>query len=130
MLKKIVLFDGECGFCHRGVQFIIKRDPRKIFQFASLESEIGKHLCAHYQVPSGLESLILIENGRYYAKSAAVLRICRKLSGPWKVFYLFWILPTFLRDVLYDMVAKNRHLFGKKDACPLPGKEDLERFLS
>lgn len=128
-LKAIVLFDGECGFCHRGVQFIIKRDSRKLFQFASLESEAGKGLCRDYRVPADMDSLILIENGRYYAKSSAVLRICRKLDGFWKVFYLFIMLPSFLRDLIYDGVAKYRYLLGGKAVCQLPSPEEAERFL-
>lgn len=129
MLKSIVLFDGECSFCHRGVQFIIKRDPRKHFQFAPLKSEIGRELCSLYQVPEGLNSLILIQHGRYYKKSTAVLRICRGLKGMWKIFYVLAMIPPSFRDFVYDWVAKHRFLFGKNVACQLPKKEDVERFL-
>lgn len=129
MLKSIILFDGECNFCSRSVHFIMKRDSQKKFQFASLQSEVGKLLCNQYQVPKDLNSMILIDNQRYYAKSSAVLRISLGLEGFWKVFSILMIFPPILRDTVYDFIAKHRYIFGKKKSCKIPNKEDMERFL-
>ena len=107
-MKRILLFDGECNFCDQSVQFIIKRDKKALYSFASLQSEVGQQLIKTYHVPVHLDSLILIENDSYYVMSAAALRICRHLSGGWKLVSLFWLIPRPLRDVLYKIIAKNR----------------------
>lgn len=127
---KIVLFDGTCNFCDKGVQFIIKRDPKGLIQFASLQSNIGKSLLNKYHAPRNLDSLVLIENSHIYFKSTAVLRICKNLQGVWKIFYSLLIIPKPLRDFFYDCIAKNRHeLFGTKDHCILPTADIRKRFL-
>lgn len=73
--------------------------------------------------------MILIDNQRYYAKSSAVLRISLGLEGFWKVFSILMIFPPILRDTVYDFIAKHRYIFGKKQSCKIPNKEDMERFL-
>lgn len=131
-MKKIVLFDGECNFCDASVQFIIKRDPQGIFSFASLQSDVGQQLVKEYHVPDEIDSIILInpEHHKFYIKSTAALRICKSLSGLWKIFYLFKIIPSSIRDKVYDIVARNRiKWFGKKDQCALPSPEIRKRFL-
>lgn len=129
-MHKIVLFDGDCHFCNKSVQFIIKRDPHKHFQFASQQSEIGKKFLSEVKAPLNLDSLILIANNRYYDKSSAALRICRFLRGGWKVFTILLIIPKPFRDFVYTIVANNRYrLFGKISYCPIPSAEDRERFL-
>lgn len=128
-MEKIILFDGECNFCDRSVQFIIKRDPKGIFKFASLQSEIGKEICKKYNVPN-IDSLVLIDNNNYYLKSSAALKICRQLKGLWKLLYIFFIIPKPIRDFAYETFAKNRYKwFGKKDSCMIPSPEDRKRFL-
>lgn len=113
------------------MQFIIKRDPNKVFQFASLQSDIGKALLDSYQISNKVDSVILIEENQVYIKSTAVLRICKRLTGWWKYLYILIIVPPPIRHKVYDVVARNRYLFGRKNnACVLPSKEDLERFLS
>ncbi|RXJ04141.1 thiol-disulfide oxidoreductase DCC family protein [Anaerobacillus alkaliphilus] len=128
--KAVVLFDGVCNFCNSSVQFIIERDQKGYFQFASLQSEIGQKLVAEYGVPKQIESLVLIEGGQYYLKSTAALRICRKLSGFWKALSIFLIVPSLVRNIFYDFIARNRYKwFGKKTACTLPSPEIRKRFL-
>lgn len=129
-MKSIILFDGECNFCDKSVQFILKRDPNGYFHFASLQSDIGKQLLKEFNVPNNINSLVLIENNQYYIKSSAALRICKKLKGVWKIFYVFVIVPKPLRDYFYSIVAKNRYKwFGKKNECMLPSPEVRKRFL-
>ncbi|WP_445488825.1 thiol-disulfide oxidoreductase DCC family protein [Niallia sp. 03133] len=129
-MKKIILFDGVCNLCNGSVQFIIKRDPKKVFAFASLQGETGQALVNQYQVGKLLDSIVLIENGTVYKESEAVLRICRCLKGGWKFFYLFTFIPSFIRDPIYRYAARNRYKwFGKKESCMLPSKENKNRFL-
>jgi len=82
-LKKIILYDGICGFCQKNVQFIIKRDPYGHFQFASLQSSIGQALLNKHQIPNELDSLILINGEKWFDQSSAALRICKDLTGIW-----------------------------------------------
>jgi predicted DCC family thiol-disulfide oxidoreductase YuxK len=130
--KSIILFDGFCNLCSGAVQFIIKRDKQKKFQFASLQSDIGKKLLIEHELPvTDFMSLVLFENGVIYSRSTGALKIARSLSGLWPICYGAIILPTFIRDGIYNWVAKNRYLwFGKKEQCFLLPKEeerDLEK---
>lgn len=130
--KKIILFDGVCNLCNGAVQFIIKRDKRSVFKFASLQSEIGKQLTKERGIDTELlDSIILIEPGiAYYSKSTAALEIMKSFGGIWSLTRLFTILPEGFRDIVYDFIAKNRYKwFGKKDACMIPTPELQSRFL-
>lgn len=126
----IILFDGECNFCNGSVQFIIKRDSKYRFKFASIQSEIGQSLLKDHNLPKTMDSMILIENNRCFLKSTAALRISRKMDHMWKALYVLILVPKPFRDVIYDIIAKNRHKISKKNQCMLPKKEDLERFLN
>lgn len=127
---KIVLFDGVCNFCASSVQFIIKHDKSNSLQFASLQSTIGQELLTKYNMPKNLEGVVFIENGKAYFKSLAAFRIVRYFSGFWKGLILFSILPKFITDFFYDIIAKNRYKwFGKKDSCMIPSPEIRSRFL-
>lgn len=129
-MSGIILFDGVCNFCDLSVQFIIKRDPAGNFQFASLQSEISQSLLKEHELPENADSVVLIENGRYYLKSSAALRICRDLSGLWRLIYILIIVPKPIRDFCYDILARNRYKwFGKKDHCKVPSPEVRNRFL-
>lgn len=129
-LDKIVLFDGECNLCDRTVQFIIKRDKKESFRFASIQSSIGQSLLNKLEVPNDINSFILIDENKSYIKSTAALRVCKELRGVWKLLYIFIFIPRPLRDMLYTLIAKNRYKwFGKKDNCILPTPEMKNRFL-
>ncbi|WP_077211956.1 thiol-disulfide oxidoreductase DCC family protein [Bacillus dakarensis] len=129
--KAIILFDGVCNFCNSSVQFIIKRDRAGYFQFASLQSEVGKSLLAQRPELQNLDSIVLIENGQFFTESSAALRIARKLDGFWKLAFLLNALPKVCRDPFYRFFAKNRYRwFGKQEACMMPTKDMRARFLS
>ena len=126
----IILFDGECNLCSKSVQFIIKRDKEAYFSFASLDSEIGKQLLKAYKVPTDVDSLILIENKRYYSQSSAVLQICKHLHGGWKIFTILLVLPRKVRDPLYKFIANNRYKwFKKRSSCLVPTPDIRKRFF-
>ena len=125
----IVLFDGECNFCDRSVQFIFRHDPRGRFRFASLQSETGKKILQQYGLENiGLSSMVLIKNGKAYLKSGAALRIAQHLNGLWSLLVVFLAVPPFIRNFVYDQVAKRRHKLAKQK-CELPTAEFRARFL-
>jgi predicted DCC family thiol-disulfide oxidoreductase YuxK len=129
-MTAIILFDGECNFCDASVQFIIKRDPRGYFRFAALQSEVGEDLKKKHSIPEMMDSVIVIDNNTVYDSSDAALAICKHLSGMWKGFYLFKVIPKSFRDRMYKVFAKNRHKwFGKKDSCTIPSPDIRNRFL-
>ncbi|QLE03016.1 thiol-disulfide oxidoreductase DCC family protein [Galbibacter sp. BG1] len=131
--KKIILFDGVCNLCNSSVQFVIKRDDKNTFKFASLQSEIGKKLLAERGIdPAVTDSIVLIDpNVAYYTKSDAAIEIAKELGNGWQIFSVFdYILPKSIRDSIYSFIAKNRYQwFGKKEACPLPSPEQKAKFL-
>jgi len=127
----IVLFDGVCNLCNRAVQFIIKRDKKKQFRFASLQGKAGNELLKKFDLPANVfNSFILFEEGKVYTRSTAALRIAKKLPGGWKLLYGLMILPRFIRNAVYNVIAKNRYKwFGKRNECMIPTPELKERFL-
>lgn len=129
--KPLLLFDGVCNLCNSSVQFIIRHDPEKKFLFASLQSDKGQEILKELGLNNKeFNSLILIENGKAYMRSTGALKIARHLSGLWKFLYIFIIIPSFIRDFLYNFVAHNRYrFFGKKDHCMIPTPELKARFL-
>jgi predicted DCC family thiol-disulfide oxidoreductase YuxK len=128
----IILFDGICNFCHRSVNIIIRRDKKKYFQFAPIQSDTGKQLMAQYGLdPIRFDSVILINRDKAYTYSSAVLHIARRLTGVYPLLYTGIIVPRFIRDFMYKWVARNRYKwFGKKDQCMVPTPEVRSRFLS
>lgn len=129
--KSVVLIDGVCHLCQGLVRFIIPRDPKGRFLFASLQSEVAAKLLNGAGLESGqLSTVVLLEDGVYYTESAAVLRIARKLRFPWPAAYLFILVPRSLRNALYKLVARNRYRwFGRDEQCLLPTPEIRQRFL-
>ena len=127
----IILFDGVCNFCDGAVNFTIKRDKNKQIKFAALQSDIGKQLSKEYGLPENyMNSFLFIENGKMYSKSTAALKVCRHLKGLWPLCYGLIIVPSFIRNGIYDLIAKNRYKwFGQKEECMIPTPEVRARFL-
>lgn len=100
------------------------------FKFAALQSEIGMQLLEKYGLSTEkMNSIVLLENGKIYTRSSAVLRIARQLIGPVKMMYVFVVVPSFIRDAIYQLIARKRYKwFGRRERCMVPGKEILERF--
>ena len=116
--QSIVLFDGVCNLCNAAVRFIIKRDKKKIFTLSPLQSNLSEALNNQYHFNQpGVNSIVLIENNKVYYKSTAVLRVIKKLSGPIKLLYIFIIIPPFIRDSIYSVIAKNRYRWFGKKSC-------------
>ena len=130
-LEKIILFDGVCNFCNASVNFIMKRDSKVMFKFAALQSDFAKqHLQGSGVDPDALESVVLIEGSKVYTKSSAALNIAKQLDGLWPMFYVFIIVPTFIRNPIYNFIARNRYKwFGKREQCRIPTAEERSRFV-
>jgi predicted DCC family thiol-disulfide oxidoreductase YuxK len=127
----IVLFDGTCAFCERSVTFIATRDPEGYFRFGASQTPAAQALLAEFgETRESTRSIILIEDGRLYRKSTAVLRIARRLPLPWSLAAAALLIPRPLRDGAYGVVAAVRHrLAGRSNACDIPPPEIRERLI-
>ncbi len=130
--QPVILFDGVCNFCNGAVNFVIKRDKKALIQFAPLQSEKGRLYLRQFGLPEAdMKSFIFIEDGKAFTRSTAALKVCRHLGAAWPLCYGFIIIPKFIRDGLYNWIAKNRYKwFGTKDQCMIPTPEVRKRFLS
>lgn len=129
--SSIVLFDGDCNLCDTSVRFVLDRDPQGYFRFASLQSAVGKKLLLQHAAPADLTTIVLLEKGKIYTKSTAVLRISRYLTGGWPLLYSLIFIPVSLRDACYDWIASRRYtFFGRKHLCEIPLPGIRQRFLS
>ena len=132
----LILFDGVCNLCNGAVQFILKRDPARRFQFASLQSPQAQRALARARAGGPAtagplpDSLVLIDDGNVHVKSTAVLRIARGLRAPWPLAYAGSIVPRAVRDAVYDRVARSRYRwFGRRETCMVPTPDVADRFL-
>jgi predicted DCC family thiol-disulfide oxidoreductase YuxK len=130
--KQLILFDGVCNLCNTSIQFVIQNDKKNQFVFAALESSIGQKIINQYNIDtSKLDSILLYsrENG-LSIKSTAALTIAKQLNFPVNLLGLFLVIPSFIRDTVYDFIAKNRYKwFGKKEVCMIPTPELKSKFL-
>lgn len=132
ILQPILLFDGVCNLCNNTVQFCINNDKTGKIHYASLQSNIGQEYLKKFKMSgTDLTSVILIESERFYTKSDAPLRLVKYFDNKlWRLSSIFFIVPKFIRDVIYDFIAKNRYKwFGKRESCMLPTPDLRSRFL-
>jgi len=131
MNSSLVFFDGVCNLCNSTVQFLVKIDKHRRLQFGSLQGETAKKILPAYNIsPDKLSSIIFIHNNKAYTESSAVLEIFRVIGGLWTLLYVFKIIPSFLRNGFYRLIARYRYKwFGKKDQCMIPKPEFMNRFL-
>ena len=130
--KKIILFDGVCNLCNSSINYVIDKDVDDIFRFVALQSNLGQEIQQYLGIPTtNLDSIILyIPNEAYYIKSTAALKIMRDFKGVWKTSSIFFIIPEFIRNTIYDFIAKNRYKwYGKQEICRIPTPELKEKFL-
>jgi predicted DCC family thiol-disulfide oxidoreductase YuxK len=127
----IIYFDGVCNLCSGSVQFVLKRDRKEKFMFASLQGENGQALLRRYHFPQQyFDSFILEEGGKLFTRSTAALKVAKALGLPWSLLYVFIIVPPFIRNGLYDLISRNRYKwFGKKEICWIPEPKWEKRFL-
>lgn len=127
----VVLFDGVCNFCNSSVNFIINHDKKNYFRYAAIQLEPGQALMKKFNLdPVNLSSFVLVEGEKYYTKTTAVLRVAKNLGFPWNLSYIFIVVPPFIRNISYNIIAKYRYKwFGKREACRVPTHKEREKFL-
>jgi predicted DCC family thiol-disulfide oxidoreductase YuxK len=128
--KSIILFDGVCNLCSRAVQFVLRWEKDDEFRFAALQSDFGLETLKNMKIDHVPDSIVLLEEGKVYFQSDAALRISKKLKFPINLLYLLKVLPSFLRNPVYNWIAKNRYSwFGKKKECWIPDKSYSMKFI-
>ena len=130
-MQQIVFFDGVCNLCNRSVNFLIKNDKKGVLKFASLQSEFAKKTLPKTLLNNkDLDSILFYTEGKYYEKSNAILKLCKILGGFFYVFQFGYLLPPFLRNGLYMLIANNRYRwFGTTAHCSVPATDLKDRFL-
>ena len=128
--KKIIFYDGDCGLCNRSVAFVLKHEKEKTVLFAAIQSEFTKELFLTngWQSPD-LSTFYFYENGKLHSKSTAALSLSKYLKFPQSLLRAFFIVPRFIRDGVYDFIAKRRRRISK-GFCVMPTPEDRARFLN
>lgn len=130
--KKLIIFDGVCNLCIASVQYVIKYDKKNNFLFTALQSNTGLALIKKHTIDTTkIDSLLLYsETDGISSKSTAALKIAYNLGFPNSLMAVFFIIPRFIRDWVYDYIAKNRYQwFGKKQSCMMPTPELKRKFL-
>jgi predicted DCC family thiol-disulfide oxidoreductase YuxK len=130
--KKIVLFDGVCNYCNDKINFIIKNDKQDVFRFVALQSETGQKIIKYLGIDTSIDSIVLYEPGyAYFIKSEAVFRIIKHLSSSVRLLLFFNFIPTSIKNVFYDLIAKNRYnWYGKKESCMMPTEDVKRKFIA
>jgi predicted DCC family thiol-disulfide oxidoreductase YuxK len=133
--EHLLLYDGVCGLCNRLARFVLTRDSRRVFVFASLQSSMGQTILTRFERnPADLDTVCLVRHylaaPSLFVKSSAILEVARELGWPWRLFTVFVALPVPMRDWIYDRVADNRYrIFGRYDTCRIPTAEERSRFI-
>jgi predicted DCC family thiol-disulfide oxidoreductase YuxK len=128
MNQNIVFFDGVCNLCSGVVQWLIKRDKKNVLSYAPLQGSTAASLLPNSEFQK-MDSIVFFHQGKFYHKSTAVLKILQVLSFPYTLGIVLFIFPRFIRDFVYDWVAKNRYQwFGRKAECWLPDQDLLSKF--
>jgi predicted DCC family thiol-disulfide oxidoreductase YuxK len=130
--KKLILFDGVCNLCNTSVQYVIKHDKKNSFMFTALQSDIGQQIIKDYNIDTSKTDSILLYTPQtgVVSKSTAALKIAQNLGFPQNVMSIFFIVPPFIRNGVYDYIAKNRYKwYGKKESCMIPTPELKSKFL-
>ena len=131
LVEPLILYDGVCGLCHRSVRFLLKVDAHQRLTFAPLQGDTAARARLRYpQIPAGLDSVVLIDDGRVHLRSRVFTVGARHLPYPWRLAYLGRFFPAFIADILYRFVARIRYrVWGKHDVCAIPSPEERARFL-
>lgn len=130
--KYLILFDGICNLCNNSVNYIIRKDKKNRFVFAAIQSEIGGKIISELNIDtSKTDSIILLRNeSEYHFKSTAALKIAQDLQFPTNLAIVFLVIPAFIRNWVYDIIARNRYKwYGKREACMIPTPELKAKFL-
>ncbi len=128
---RVVIFDGVCNLCNKFVNLIIHRDKHRIFMFSPIGSEFSKKVEERFNVDLlQLDTVVLVENEKVFIKASAVIKICSNLGFPFNLLVVFFAIPKFFRNMIYDIIARNRYgIFGKRESCMVPNSDIISRFI-
>ncbi len=131
MQVAVIFYDGYCKLCNRSVRFILSKDKKQKFKFVAQQAPFAQNFLTQNNISKLYpERILLFDEGKIYDESTAVLRIAKNLGFPYSMAYAFIIVPPFIRDFFYRIVARNRyHWFGKLTACPIPDERFKSRFI-
>lgn len=129
--KPVIVFDGVCLLCNRWVQFIIRHDKQEQFMFASMQSVAGKTMLEKHGLnPDDPLSFLLVDESGGHVNTDAIIRILTRFGRVWKVVNVLRIIPAFIRDSSYRVIARNRYRwFGKRESCMVPNAAIANRFV-
>ena len=128
--QPILLFDGDCAFCNTCVKFLLDREKEPSMHFAALNSETGKALRAYFEIDEKIDSIILVRDYSAFIKSCAALRLTLYMRGLWPLLAVFLVIPPFLRNPIYDLIARRRSaLMGRVESCAMVPVEQRHRIL-
>lgn len=128
--KTILFFDGNCGLCNRSVKFVLRKEKNNELLFSALQSAFAKKNLKENNVKENLDTMVLLEKGKFYLRSSAALRLTKYMKGLWPLMMIFIVVPPFIRNAVYNYVAKNRITwFGMANYCDLMTPELKKRFL-
>ena len=128
----ILVFDGVCVLCSHWVSFVLRHDRQRLYQFAAMQTSTGRKLLIEHGIdPDDPKSFLLLDAGRGYTDTDAIVRVLRSFGGRWKIVsILMALVPRFVRDPLYRWTARNRYRwFGRHDVCIVPSAQSADRFL-
>ncbi|TNE55659.1 MAG: DUF393 domain-containing protein [Bacteroidetes bacterium] len=127
--KKLVFYDGDCGFCNRSVQFVLEKEKQPEISFCALQTNKARSFFEEKGLPTPDLSTFYFWNGKTMkSKSGGALSLCREMRFPWSILVIFQVIPRFMRDGVYDWVAARRHRL-MKGFCVLPTPEQQRRFV-
>lgn len=125
--ENLIFYDGDCGFCNSSVQFVLNH-KKLVFHFAPLQSSIAEKILVAHNIALNLDTIYFLKKGKLYDRSSAALQITRGLKGGYPLLFGFYIIPKFLRDTFYDMIAKKRHKI-RAGYCMIPSQVDEQYFI-
>jgi predicted DCC family thiol-disulfide oxidoreductase YuxK len=128
--KTILFFDGSCGLCNKSIKFVLRKEKDQALIFSPLQSEFAKKTLKPFNLEDNMDTMVLFEKGKIHLRSSAALRITKYLKGLWPLMMAFIIVPPFIRNAVYNYIAKNRITwFGVADYCDMMTPELRKRFL-
>jgi len=125
----IVVYDGICGFCNVSIQFILQQKPSNRLRFMSFQSDLGQELVSRLNINENLDSIIVVEHSQVYEKSTAIFKVLNHVNSRWKYLRIFRLVPSFISDLAYDVIAKNRYRIWQNNSCKMLTSKEAELFL-
>lgn len=124
----IIFYDGQCNLCVGSLGFVIRQGGRDKFNFVSLQSDKAKAILSENLLfKQSPDSIVYLDQEKIFYRSSAILRIMKRMGKGWRIFYVFILIPRFIRDPIYDIIARNRYKwFGRREHCILDDRDLID----